>query len=326
MINFRTSALAIIFLITALTSRAQYPPAAGQVGSTAIRNDSSIIVAWASHCEVFRGPVDIANPGGGSASFGNPDDATGFAEGNPSQVISLGDGGSAIMTFDGKIFNGPGPDFAVFENSFSDDFLELAFVEVSSNGIDFFRFPSVSLTDTTIQVSSFGKLDPTKIHNLAGKYRAGYGTPFDLEDLQGIAGLDVNAITHVKIIDVIGCIQPEFAMRDSEGRIINDPWPTPFSSSGFDLDGVGVIHLSSIGVMDVSAYNPILYNPISHCISLSQSPSKPWKAEIYSINGQKLGCFSSENQYICLPALKRGLYLIKVSYEMSTQTLKIFAN
>lgn len=37
MINFRTSALAIIFLITALTSRAQYPPAAGQVGSTAIR-------------------------------------------------------------------------------------------------------------------------------------------------------------------------------------------------------------------------------------------------------------------------------------------------
>lgn len=308
------------------TTLAQYPPAAGQAGSTAIRNDSSIIIGWATSCEVLRGPMDISSPEGGNASFGNPEEATGFAEGNPSQVISLGDGGSAILTFDGKIFNGPGPDFAVFENSFSDDFLELAFVEVSSDGINFFRFPSVSLTDTAIQVGPFGTLDPTKIHNLAGKYRGGFGTPFDLEDLNGIPELDLNAISHIKVIDVVGCIQAPYASRDSQGNIINDPWPTRFYSSGFDLDGVGVIHLSSNGVTDVGVQNAIVYNPISHCISLSQPPSKPWKAEIYSINGQKLGCLSAENQCICFSSLKRGLYLIKVSYEMSTQTLKIFAN
>ncbi len=34
----------------------------------------------------------------------------------------------------------------MFENGFADAFLELAFVEVSSNGIDFARFPAVSLT------------------------------------------------------------------------------------------------------------------------------------------------------------------------------------
>ena len=36
----------------------------------------------------------------------------------------VGDGGSAILTFDTPIANGPGFDFAVFENGFSDTFLE----------------------------------------------------------------------------------------------------------------------------------------------------------------------------------------------------------
>jgi hypothetical protein len=54
--------------------------------------------------------------------------------------------------------------------------------------------------------------------------------------------LDVTRITHVRIIDVVGAIDPAFGRLDSSGRIINDPWPTAFSSSGFDLDAVGVLH------------------------------------------------------------------------------------
>jgi hypothetical protein len=46
----------------------------------------------------------------------------------------------------------------------------------------------------------------------------------------------------VRIIDVVGSIDPAFGTRDSLGNLINEPFPTPFSSSGFDLDAVGVIH------------------------------------------------------------------------------------
>ena len=54
--------------------------------------------------------------------------------------------------------------------------------------------------------------------------------------------LDKDHITHVRIIDVIGNIDPEYATYDCQGNPINDPWPTPFASCGMDLDAVGVIH------------------------------------------------------------------------------------
>ena len=87
-------------------------------------------------------------------------------------------------------------------------------MEVSSDGVNYFRFPATSYTDTTVQTGSFGSTDATKINNLAGKYRALYGTPFDLEELKNENGLDVNNITHIKIIDVVGSIQNQYASRD----------------------------------------------------------------------------------------------------------------
>ena len=71
-------------------------------------------------------------------------------------------------------------------------------------------------------------VNATEIYNLAGKYRAQFGTPFDLEELTGITGLDVNNVTHVKIIDVVGSLNESYASYDSQGNIINDPFPTPF--------------------------------------------------------------------------------------------------
>ncbi len=226
---------------------AQFPPPAGQIGSTAIHKDSSVFIAWATQCTINLGYQNIANPSAGYTSVGNNTSALGIAGTNG--VVSLGDGGEAIVQFDRPLYNGPGWDFAVFENAFSDSFLELAFVEVSSDGINYFRFPSVSNTQTNTQIGAFDTLDATKINNLAGKYRALYGTPFDLEELDNIAGLDINNITHVKIIDVVGSIQPAYARYDSNNNIINDPWPTEFASSGFDLDAVGVIHQLPLNVL-----------------------------------------------------------------------------
>jgi hypothetical protein len=256
-----------------------YAPPAGEPNSTAIHKDDPNFVAWATGVTIQRGYVDINEPGLGNVSYGNDSDALGKAEGDSYDVISLGDGGTATVTFEYPITDGPGYDFAVFENAFDNTFLELAFVEVSSDGNNFFRFNSVSLTPTNTQVGSFGNLDTTNLHNLAGKYRQGYGTPFDLEELADVNSLlDINFITHVRIIDVVGCIKDEYASYDSLGNKINDPWPTPFSTGGFDLDAVGVIHEKTLladfnndGVVNFSDYSIFL------SAYLSRAGEENWK-------------------------------------------------
>lgn len=239
---------------------AQFAPAAGMPGSTAIYKDSSVFAGWATTCVVERGFLDISNTSLGYTTSGDSSMATGSAGTNG--VVCLGDGGSAILSFDNPIYNGPGFDFAVFENGFSDDFLELAFVDVSSDGINFYRFPATSLTQDTLQINGFGSLDPTKINNLAGKYRALYGTPFDLEELNGTAGLDVDHITHIKITDVVGSINESFATLDQYGNKINDPWNTPFPEGGFDLDAVGVIHAASNSLTESGNDSKLICYPV----------------------------------------------------------------
>jgi hypothetical protein len=186
---------------------AQFAPAAGQEGTTAVHADSPEIRGWSIHCTITRGPVDISDPNADPVSYGTETDAAGKAD---NLVVSLGDGGEAVLTFAQPITNGEGFDFAVFENAFADYFLELAFVEVSSDGIHYTRFPAISNTPVEIQTGSFDPLDPTLIHNLAGKYRAMYGTPFDLGELAGTPGLDIERITHVRVIDVIGSVDSSY--------------------------------------------------------------------------------------------------------------------
>ena len=133
----------------------------------------------------------------------------------------------------------------MFENGFKSGtqwFLEIAFVEVSSDGENFFRFPAITAVQYETQIGGFGIMDPAYIHNFAGKYGAFYGTPFDLDEVPDDPLLDKNNITHVRVVDVIGNIDPEYCTYDSQGHPVNDPWSTPFASCGFDLDAVGVIH------------------------------------------------------------------------------------
>lgn len=227
-----------------------FAPPVGEPGTTAIHKDSTVFVAWATGVQVTRGYQDISDPSLGFASFGDSTLAIGQADGD--SIVSLGDGGSAIVTFAHPIINGDGWDFAVFENSFSDSFLELAFVEVSSDGVNYYRFPATSYTQTDVQLDLGGMIDAIQINNLAGKYRGMYGTPFDLAELASEPGLDVNHITHVRVIDVVGSIDPAYATYDQYGNTINDPWTTPFPSCGFDLDAVGVIHSEITATQDLS--------------------------------------------------------------------------
>ena len=255
---------------------AQFAPPVGVTGTTAMYKDSSVFVAWAVKCNVIRGFQDISVPASGYADVGDSSLATGKAGTNG--VVSLGDGGFSVLQFNMPIIDGDGPDFAVFENSFDGQFLELAFVEVSSDGVNFFRFPAISNTDTTLQTWSFGLTDATKINNLAGKYKAEYGTPFDLSDISDNVLLNKQAITHIKIMDVVGCLQNQYCTRDVNGNKINDPWPTAFGSGGFDLDAVGVIHQKSVGVEELQLSNVSVYpNPATDMIHVN------FKSTNYSI-------------------------------------------
>jgi len=257
-----------VFLIFPNSLEAQYAPPAGQDGTTAIHRDSSVFIAWADHCEIERGLVDISIPDSGLVTYGESFACLGTAD---DLVASLGDGGIATLSFEVPIANGAGPDFAVFENSLWDDFLELAFVEVSSDGTNYFRFAANSLTQTDQQCGSFGLLDATKLHNLAGKYRAAHGVPFDLEELGGNLNLDINHIISVRIVDAVGNIADEYSTFDSMGNKVNDPWPTPFPSGGFDLDAVGVIHNEeNTGISDQinATLLQVFPNPASNAIHI----------------------------------------------------------
>jgi type IX secretion system substrate protein len=232
---------------------AQYAPQVGLGGSTAISASSSLFTGWATGCVVARGYMNIDSPALGYASSGDSSLALGPAD---NYVVSLGDSGVATLTFATPIYDGPGADFAVFENGFPNmtndslAFLELAFVEVSSDGVNYTRFPARSLTQTNTQVGNGDYTYANNLNNLAGKYLAKYGTPFDLLELTGTAGLDVGNITHVRIIDVVGSIGAH-ASHDATGNIINDPYPTPFATCGFDLDAVGLInHVSNAAVVN----------------------------------------------------------------------------
>ena len=263
----------IAILLTGFLSQqviAQFAPAAGQPGSTALRADSSCFINWASKCHVQRGLKQINLPDSGYASVGSAQSAIGQASTNG--VVSLGDGGIATLTFDPPISDGNGFDFAIFENTFLDSFLELAFVEVSTDSQSWARLPNESLTQTKTQTAAFGYTQPTKIHNLAGKYRHPYGTPFDLQDVAMMSNIRINEIRYVRIIDVVGSIDTLYAQRDSKNRIINDPWPTPFASSGFDLDAVGVINQAAKNSSETypnQFKQPLYFNTTSNSIHVA---------------------------------------------------------
>ena len=281
--------LLLIVFFNASILFAQFPPPAGNEGTTAIHKDSSVFIAWANTCDIDRGLMKISEPNLGFASVGSASSCIGKAN---NEVVSMGDGGSVILSFEFPIVNGEGWDFAVFENSFDDYFLELAFVEVSSDGMNFFRFEAVSFSQNNVQIDGFGQLDPEKINNFAGKYRGGFGTPFDLYEFKNIPGLNINSISHIKIIDVVGSINEEYARYDSQGNIINDPWPTPFPSSGFDLDAVAVIHNTNnqgINKNDLGTFDIKLFpNPCEKEITITYNISKKLDIRILNHYGQEI--------------------------------------
>lgn len=192
------------------------------------------------------------NAGGG---IFNPANALGAPLGS-TNVHSLGNGGQLTLEFVPPIVDRPGADLIVAENPFrlvgneTSTFAEVAFVEVSSNGVDFVRFPA-RYFGAAVWPGAFGTVPVGSYGNLAGQtpmlattpgadpldlVEAG-GDAFELGDLLGeplvVAGLvDLQAIRYVRLVDV----QSGLAV-DSVGTTIFDA-----GSGSADIDAVTAVH------------------------------------------------------------------------------------
>lgn len=213
--------------------RDTYPGPPSEEGSTAIPLDHATVLGWAT--TVFDSAIgDTVDEAWRDTSA-----ALGAAQNDSFAIVSLGDGGYVTLGFAAPITDGPGFDLAVFENGFADNYLELASVEVSSDGVTFAAFDHASTND--VPPGPYGYTDTHTLGQLAGKYRAGFGTPFDLAQLRqhpavAAGELDLSAVLYVRVRDVVG----DGFDLDAFGRAVLDPYPTQ-GSTGFDLDAVAVL-------------------------------------------------------------------------------------
>lgn len=199
------------------------------------------------------------------AALGMPD-AGSTPNFTPLGLVSLGDApagqapGAITLSFSQSINRSFGERIAVFENAgFS--FAELAFVEVSSDGTNFARFPNESLitdpddgislpTDLDIAFGrDFGTLpNRNLVSGFAGADPAFVGTIFDLTDLQNdllvTSGLvDLDDIGFVRVVDIPG----DGRFADSNGNPIFDGFSPGNATGGFDLDAIGVVSVPEPG-------------------------------------------------------------------------------
>lgn len=248
--------LTVGFAFTALAG--PYAPAAGEEGTTAIALDDPAIVGWVTAVVAYQRGEQADEP------FIDPNNAIGPGAGDSLTVLSLGREGSVTLAFAKPLRDGEEFDFAVFENGFGgrnpwEAFLELAFVEVTSDGQHWVRFPSDSVTPRPPGDSwgFYNFFDASDIDGLAGKYKRGFGTPFDLAalrslDAEVLGPLDFERITQVRLVDILG----DGNTLDSTGDPIYDPWPT-IGSAGFDLDGVAAMHFALAPAAEVLAVTPL---------------------------------------------------------------------
>ncbi|SHJ40026.1 hypothetical protein SAMN02745216_01581 [Desulfatibacillum alkenivorans DSM 16219] len=228
---------AIFALILASAAQAgPYAPAAGEDGSTAVSMDDASIKGWAT------GYTNLVYGEFVDSTWKTPEKALGAATGEYTDIVSLGRGGRITLTFSPAVVtNGEGFDFAIFENSTIPGFFELAYVEVSSDGVNFVRLPNDSLTAGPVGAYE-NSMDPTNIDGLAGKYIVGYGTPFDLDSVLTSTAVtsgtvDLSSIKYVRLVDIVG----DGTYLDSSADVIYDPYAT-IGSAGFDLEAAGYMN------------------------------------------------------------------------------------
>ena len=298
--------------------RAAYAPRWNSTGlpggpSPAISGASPLIKAWPSSYESYAPGTNV------SGSFKNPSSVVGGTG-----LVVLGDHGTIDLRFDAPIADGPGYDLSVMENGFAYgavDFLEVARIAVSSDGVHWATFDSASRR--TAPVGAFVGQDPAELGGLAGKDLAGQGTPFDLVNLRNSAevraGLvDLGFITHVRIVDVVG----DGSDLDSFGRPIYDPTPTT-GSGGFDLTGVAALNLAPAPVVELTSGPEELTRETAATVAFTVSPAEGSEIACRLDAGEWAQCAAP----FSVDSLTDGMHTIEVrarwndDFEWATQSV-----
>jgi hypothetical protein len=109
-----------------------------------------------------------------------------------------------------------------------------------------------------------------------------------------------------------------FATKDVNGHKINDPWPTPFPSSGFDLDAVGVIHTLANDVKIMDAVSMQLFPTIApHFVNVACSLADANRIVVTNALGQEI--FSQNINTVIttidVSGLETGVYWVLIKSE-----------
>jgi hypothetical protein len=167
----------------------------------------------------------------------------GGADRGSTDVVSLGSGGSIVVSFSNAIVDGPGVDFIVFENPFwiggnsSNIYAEPGEVSVSDDGVTWFTFPCTPTPDSQ---STYGTGVAPPYGQCAG-WHVVYSTPtngispldprvaggdgFDLADL------GVTRAQYIRIVD-----------KTNEACAEGGAGP---DTNGFDLDAVSIVNAAN---------------------------------------------------------------------------------
>ncbi|MFT5778223.1 MAG: hypothetical protein ACI837_001179, partial [Crocinitomicaceae bacterium] len=111
---------------------------------------------------------------------------------------------------------------------------------------------------------------------------------------------------------------------DQFGQAVNDPFPTPYPSSGFDLEAIGVIHQEPAGqsilepTISVKIYpNPAVKGDHLHILTKSSVAT----ISLYRIDGSLIESWN-ESHHI-LSELASGVYVLKVISGQYSTTSKV---
>jgi len=208
-----------------------------------------------------EGKIHITANGGHGLDF-FPSNIQGLPEGTghdqaqsaPESILSLGNGGFITLKFEKKIYPIEGPEIRIFENAFyifnpelnqadrEISFTELAYVEVSQDGVNFYRFQSKTpknyvqefynnpynidqLAGVFPSYASDDNAFETQVYDQEGKRILGEGPGGDDFDLNQLS-VKLDWIQYIRIVDA-----------NLDYNDFGNQYPSA-SAAGFDLDAV----------------------------------------------------------------------------------------
>jgi hypothetical protein len=169
-------------------------------------------------------------------------------------------GGSIVLRFeDNIVLNGPGVDFTVFENAFhligsNEVWIEPAVVDVSVDGVNFYRFPfdfvphydeqgQLNLANPYVYAQGFAGVRPVYSFLGGPDPRDPKVSGGDSFDLSAIREVELKWIQFIRITST-----GDAWLRDGNGDLVRHSHKSPSwgasgtGNSGFDLDAVCAVN------------------------------------------------------------------------------------